>query len=127
MRRRPSYPELTVLSLCRWSLASAVRFPGALALTCVTLVVNVGLNVLRPWPTAFFVDYVLRGQTMPPAMAGIVEGLLGPQTPLSLLNWVVASTFALFLLGWAVGLANGYATMTLYQRMSYDLATEIFL
>jgi ATP-binding cassette subfamily B protein len=124
MSTRNSNPSY--LQLARWSLGFALRRWVLMVLTLLTMVCNVGLGVLKPWPTAFFLDYVLRGKALPPALAARLHPFLAAPTPQSLLNCVCIFTLLLFLLGWLVGLANSFASVSLYQRMSYDLASELF-
>ena len=49
-----------------------------------------------------------------------------PHDPLSLIGWSVGATVLIFLLSWAVGLTNEYAGISLGQRMTYDLAADLF-
>jgi len=53
-------------------------------------------------------------------------GLLQRQQRMRVIGWSVAATVVIFLLGWAVGLANAYANISLGQRMVYDLAADLF-
>ena len=52
--------------------------------------------------------------------------MLGAVTREGLVLWSVAGTVLLFLLGWLVGLATGYANIGFGQRMVYDLASDLF-
>ncbi|MBI3853893.1 MAG: ABC transporter ATP-binding protein [Verrucomicrobia bacterium] len=91
-----------------------------------SLLLKVGLDVLKPWPMVFLIDYVLQGKVMPPGLAGFVESLPGAATPFNLIGWSVAATVLIFLLSWAVGLATAYGNISLGQRMTYDLAGDLF-
>ena len=92
----------------------------------LSMALQVGLDVLKPWPMVFLIDHVLRTKAMPPWMASLVGLLPGPHTAASLIAWSVFGTVLLFLLGWAVSLANAYANISLGQRMVYDLAADLF-
>lgn len=90
------------------------------------MLARVGLDVLKPWPMVFLVDSVLQTKVPPPWLASLVRILPGPHTQSWLMGWSVAATVVLFLLGWAVGLLNAYASIGLGQRMVYDLAADVF-
>src|SRR6266853_3623294 len=119
-------PNLTIPRLCKRAMAYALRRRPALAVVVVTMLAGVGLNVLTPWPMKFLIDYVLRGKPMPPLAHRIVAALPGASTPSALIGWTVASTVLLFLLNWAIGLAAAFGNISLGQRMTYDLAGDLF-
>jgi ATP-binding cassette subfamily B protein/subfamily B ATP-binding cassette protein MsbA len=104
----------------------ALRRTPALATVVLTLLAKVALDVLKPWPMLFLVDYVLQTKVMPAGVAHLVEALPGPHSPDALIAWSVGATVLLFLLGWAVGLAQTCAGISLGQRMVYDLAADVF-
>jgi len=85
-----------------------------------TMLVKIGLDVLKPWPMIFLVDYVLQGKITSPIFPRLVVLLPGARTPENLVAWAVGATVLIFLLSWSVGLANAYANITLGQRMVYD-------
>jgi len=91
-----------------------------------TMLVKVGLDVLKPWPMVFLVDHVLQGKLMPHWISRVVDSLPGAHNQLNLVGWAVAATILIFLLSWTVGLANAYANISLGQRMVYDLAADLF-
>jgi ABC-type multidrug transport system fused ATPase/permease subunit len=112
--------------LCLWSLRYAFRrWPGLLGVLA-TMLVKIGMDVLGPWPTKLLVDHVLNGQPMSGALARGVELLPGPATRENLLAWCVAASLVLFLLGWALGVAASFANIAFSQRMTYDLAADVF-
>jgi ABC-type multidrug transport system, ATPase and permease components len=104
----------------------ALRRWPALSLVVGSQCLKVGLDLLKPWPMAFLVDYVLRGLTMPAWLADWVYRLPGGANPNSLVAWSVAATVLIFLLSWAVGLATAIGNVSLGQRMTYDLAGDLF-
>ncbi len=109
-----------------WALAYALRRWRSLLAVVVSLLFKVALDVLKPWPMVFLIDYVLRGQAMPPALTGFVAGLPGADTPANLIAWSVGGTVLIFLLSWLAGLAATYGNISLGQRMTYDLAGDLF-
>ena len=83
------------------------------------------MDLLKPWPLVFLVDHVIQGKGSA-LSARIAEALPGSPTTQGLILWSVAATAVLFLLSWAAGLANAYASISLGQRMVYDLASDLF-
>jgi ATP-binding cassette, subfamily B, bacterial len=122
----PVPPQVGLFRLCRWVSGYALRRWLPLLAVTLTMLVRIGLDVMKPWPLLFLVDYVLRGKVMPEAVARLVALLPGPATPDGLIGWCVGATVALFLLSWALGLGNAYANISLGQRMVYDLAADLF-
>src|SRR6476660_6413130 len=119
-------PGLSLARLCRWVLQYAARRRGPLLAVLLSMLVKVGLDVLKPWPMVFLVDHVLQTKLMPPWLDGLVKILPGPHNAAWLIGWSVVATVLLFLLSWAVGLSNAYANISLGQRMTYDLASDLF-
>ncbi|HUS16672.1 MAG TPA: ABC transporter ATP-binding protein [Chloroflexia bacterium] len=104
-----------------------VRYPGRrrawVGASLLTMLVQVGLDVLKPWPLKIIVDQVLSGKPLPAPLRPILGTSPGRE---SLLAWCVGGTVGLFLLAWVVGLAREYANMGLRQRLVYDLAGDLF-
>jgi ATP-binding cassette, subfamily B, bacterial len=121
-----SRDHLTVPRLCRWAASYALRRPAPLGTVVASLLLKIGVDLLKPWPTVFLIDYVLRGKQMSPALRNIVHWLPGAPGPDSLIAWSVAATVLLFLLGWLIELAATYASISLGQRLNYDLAGDLF-
>lgn len=121
-----SLPSPTLLQLCRWVLSYAARRTLPLATVAVTLLVKIGLDVMKPWPMLVLVDYALGGKTMPAWLTHFTQSLPGGGSTQGLIGWSILATVVIFLLGWTAGLANAYANITLGQRMTYDLAGDLF-
>jgi len=119
-------PDLSLTRLCRWVLSYAVRRRLPLLAVTLTMLLQVGLGLLKPWPMVFLIDYVLGAKPMPAGLRQLVDLLPGAHAPLNLIGWSVGATVLIFLLSWAVGLANEYAGISLGQRMTYDLAADLF-
>lgn len=111
---------------CAWALGLAGRHALPLAAVGGTLLLRVGLDVLKPWPMLVLVDHALGGKPLPDMLARLAGMLAGAETRPGLMAWSIGATVALFLLGWAAGLAQAYAGITLSQRMTYQLAGELF-
>jgi ATP-binding cassette subfamily B protein len=126
MRASNAKAVLSLPHLCAWALRYAFRRGWPLLGVSGSLLLRVGLDVLKPWPMVFLIDYVLRGQSQPPLVAQLVEALPGAATPINLVGWSVAATVLMFLLSWFAGLAATYSNISLGQRMTYDLAGDLF-
>jgi len=87
-----------------------------------TMLANVGLDLLRPWPIKLVVDNVL-------GKSGLPHNLLwlpGVHDRHGLLVWVVVATLLIFLLGTLTNMAYTYYSLRLGQRMTYSLAADLF-
>ena len=93
-----------------------------LVVLAVTMLANVGLDLLRPWPLKLVVDNVLGHAGLPSALSSLpgVHGRHG------LLVWVVVATLLIFLLGTVTNVAYTYYSLRLGQRMTYNLACDLF-
>ena len=116
----------SMLQLCQWSLGRAVRRNWEMALALAGILVNSALEVIKPWPMVFLVDYVLQGRERPVIAQNLLRWLPGAATPGNLIAWSIAATVLVFVLTWAVGMANAYVNTSWGQRMTYDLAGDLF-
>ena len=82
-------PDLSLTRLCRWVLGYAVRRRLPLLAVILTMLVQVGLSVLKPWPLVFLIDIVLDAKPMPAWLQHLVDLLPGAHTPLNLIGWSV--------------------------------------
>jgi ABC-type multidrug transport system fused ATPase/permease subunit len=126
MPSHSAIPDLSLGRLCRWVLRYALRRRLALLAVMGVILVQAGLAVIKPWPMKFLLDYVLDTKPMPSWVRHLVDLLPGAHDSWSLVGWSVGATVLIFLLSWAVGLANSYAGISLGQRMTYDLAADLF-
>ena len=122
----PDTKQSGMLELSRWAMTYAFRRWNALLGVLASMLLKIGLDVLKPWPMVFLVDYVLKQEPMPFWVADFVKSLPGKPDRMALVGWSVGATVLIFLLSWAVGLANSYANISLSQRMTYDLASDLF-
>ncbi|MDB6057791.1 MAG: transporter related [Verrucomicrobiales bacterium] len=116
----------TIPSLCRWALGYAFRRWLALTSVLGTMLLKTGVELLKPWPMVFLVDYVLQHKAATPALQRLVDQLPGASTTSNLILWSVAATAFLFVLSWIVEVADAYANVTFGQRIVYDLAADLF-
>jgi ATP-binding cassette subfamily B protein len=117
---------LNLLELTHWAWRYARRFPGELLAILVCMAAQVVLAILKPWPMALLIDYVLRTQAMPGWLATTVHTLPGSDRPIGLAAWCVAATIVVFLLEWLCALGTNYANVTLAQRITYAVAGDLF-
>jgi ATP-binding cassette, subfamily B, bacterial len=98
-----------------------------LMIMLVNMALTIGLTVLTPWPTKLLVDHVLGQQPVPSEVDQILAALPGPAGPEGLLLWVCVSTVLIFLAGTLVSMANTYVSVGVGQRMTHELAGDLFL
>ena len=118
-------PSPTLSQLSRWVLGYAARRTWPLATVAITLGCKIALDLLKPWPMAVLVDHVLGGKVMPGWLQKLMSHLPAAGSTNGMIAWTILVTVAIFVLGWAAGLANAYANITLGQRMTYDLAADL--
>lgn len=122
----PKSCDPSMFQLCRWSVGYALRRKWQFSFVILTILLRTGLDVLKPWPMVFLVDYVLQGKEKPAALVRVLDSLPGASSTAGLIGWSVGATVIFFLLGWLVGLANAYLNISWAQRMVYDLAADLF-
>ena len=59
-------------------------------------------------------------------LRSVFVALPGPASRDALLWWAVGAGVVVFMLAWATGLAATYAGVRFGQRMSYDVASDLF-
>jgi ATP-binding cassette subfamily B protein len=85
------------------------------------------LDVLRPWPTKLLVDQVLGHQPLPAFMQHLIRALPDSAGRKGLLLWVSISTVFIFLTSTLSSMVSNLASVSLGQRMTYDLGADLFL
>ncbi len=118
--------DLTATRLIRRLAPFSRRRRGAMALVAVTSLAEVGLTLLQPWPIKVLVDNVLRNQPTTGLLHDVFVALPGPASREALLSWTVAATVVIFLLVWAAGLAASWARVRFGERVSFDVAGDLF-
>lgn len=93
-----------------------------LLILVATMLANIALDLLRPWPIKLVVDNVLGDQGIP----GILRALPGVEGKHGLLIWVAIGTVLIFLLGTLTNVIYTYCSLLLGQRMTCSLATDLF-
>ena len=121
----PNAKNLGLFRVCLWAMGYGVRRWWDLLMVVLSIIFAAALNVVKPWPIVFLIDRVLKQESRP-ILDKIMNFLPGAHTTDQLILWSVGATVIIFLLSWAVGLANAYASISLGQRMVYDVAAEVF-
>jgi ATP-binding cassette subfamily B protein/subfamily B ATP-binding cassette protein MsbA len=98
----------------------------ALSVVLLTMVLHIGLHVLRPWPLKFLLDDVLVKRRVPESLRPILDALPGPSGLDGLLLWVCIATVLLYFAGTLVEMVSTLVTVTFGQRMVYDLGADLF-
>jgi ATP-binding cassette subfamily B protein/subfamily B ATP-binding cassette protein MsbA len=83
-------------------------------------------QALSPWPMKVLVDQSLNGEPAPAWVTRLVAVLPGAGSREGLLGWCVAATVVLFALMSLLGVAQAWLSATVGQRLSYDLASDVF-
>ncbi|MDQ3643711.1 MAG: ABC transporter ATP-binding protein/permease, partial [Actinomycetota bacterium] len=121
----PSFNDTRMLPLYRRLLRYAARRRLALSGVAITMLLDIGMNLLKPWPMAIIVDSVLGTKALPAAASHIVTVLPGGHSAQDLLLWAVLATVLVFVLGWTLSLAAKMANISFGERMQYDLAADV--
>jgi len=93
-----------------------------LVVLVATILANIGLELLRPWPLKILVDNVLGDHPTP----DLLRSLPGAEGPHGLLVWVVVGTLLIFLLGTLTHMIYTYSSLRLGQKMTWSLAADLF-
>jgi ATP-binding cassette subfamily B protein/subfamily B ATP-binding cassette protein MsbA len=113
-------------AICLWACRYAVRRWAALLAVLATMVAEIGLTALRPWPMKVLVDNVLNGSPATGTVGWVIDLIPGAPGPRELLVWTIGATVAIFVFDWILGVATSFASIGLGQRMVYDLAGDLF-
>src|SRR4051794_1521417 len=109
--------QLTLLRLCSWAWSYAVRHEWHLTSVLLLMAANVALEVVKPWPMVFLIDYVLKDEPMSGWLDTMVHLLPGTTERSHIVDWTVAAFVLLFAFEWILGLASKYVLVTLTQLM----------
>jgi len=91
-----------------------------------TMLVTIGMDVLRPWPTKLLVDQVLGHQPLPAWLQGAASASPVASGAAGLLLWVCVGTVLIFAVGAVSSMVETTAAVRLGQRMVYDLGADLF-
>lgn len=118
-------PPLTVGSL--WRTLKLFRYArpysGALLLLFATMLVDIGIDLAKPWPLALVIDNVLGQQSTPHVITSVLPGSASRH---GLLIWAAAATVAIFLISTASSTFYNYFAFRTGQQMTFTLAADVF-
>ena len=84
--------KLTTTRLLGWVSQYALRRWQPLLVLLATMLCRVALDVVKPWPMAFLIDYALQGKPMRPWLRALADALPGADSQGGLIAWSVART-----------------------------------
>jgi ATP-binding cassette, subfamily B, bacterial len=93
-----------------------------LSLMSVAMLIDVGLNLARPWPLKLLIDNVIDGHRIPHWLTQVP----GAGSRHGLLVWVVLVEVAIFLAGTLATMASDFFSLKLGQQMTWSLAADLF-
>jgi ATP-binding cassette subfamily B protein/subfamily B ATP-binding cassette protein MsbA len=117
-RKVPLRRRLSLLSYLRPHAREAV-------VVLVTLLVGSALTLAQPWPAKLLIDNILGDEPPPPFLAHLASHVPGDAAH-ALLALTVGATVVIFLVGTLFELLGAVATTRLGQRVTYDLAGDVF-
>jgi ATP-binding cassette subfamily B protein len=95
----------------------------ALVLLSGTMVIDIALDLARPWPLKLVIDNVLGHHATPKLVTSVLPASGSPH---GLLAWAAGGTVAIFLLGTASSTFYNYFSLRIGQRMTFELASDLF-
>jgi len=90
----------------------------------VTMVVDIAIDLLKPWPLKLVIDNVLGHRETPRVLTSLLPGSSSPH---GLLAWAAIGTVAIFALGTASSTFYNYFSLRIGQRMTFQLAADLFV
>src|SRR2546426_1204928 len=88
-----------------------------------TMFVDVGLDLLKPWPLKLIIDNVLNHDPTPHIVTTVLPGSADPH---GLIAWAAGGTVLIFLLGTGSSVFYNYFSLRLGQKMTFALAADLF-
>jgi ATP-binding cassette subfamily B protein len=104
----------------------ARRRPGAVALVVAGLLLQALVVVVRPWPLKVLVDNVLGGQPLTGWARSAFDALPGSHGTKELLAVTVGATVVVYVVGWLSEVLSGWSGIIFGQRLTWDLASDLF-
>jgi ATP-binding cassette subfamily B protein/subfamily B ATP-binding cassette protein MsbA len=97
-----------------------------LSVVLLTMLLNIGLHVLWPWPLKILVDDVLIRRQVPEWLQPTLGRLPGPSGLEGLLLWVCIAAVVLHFASTLIEMVSTLASVTFGQRMVYHLGADLF-
>ncbi len=118
----PSTPARVSLRRQAALLRYAAPHRRGLSLMLAAMLVDVALNLARPWPLKLLIDNVIGSHKIPHWLTAVP----GAGTRHGLLVWVVAAEVAIFLAGTVATMVADFLSLELGQKMTWSLAGDLF-
>ena len=121
----PIDPTFAVSSLRRQRRLLRYAKPHwrAILLLSTTMLVDIALDLGRPWPLKLVIDNVLGHHATPKLVSSVLPGSSSPH---GLLLWAALGTVAIFLVGTATSTFYNYFSLRIGQKMTFELAADLF-
>ena len=104
----------------------ARRRPASVVLVVAGLLLQALVVVVRPWPLKVLVDNVLGGKPLTGWARSAFEALPGTHGTKELLALTVGATVVVFVAGWLAEILSAWAGIVFGQRLTWDLAGDLF-
>jgi ATP-binding cassette subfamily B protein/subfamily B ATP-binding cassette protein MsbA len=104
-------------------LGYARPYRGSILLLMSTMVVDIAIDLLKPWPLKLVIDNILGGHPTPHAISSVFPGSSSPH---GLLLWATGGTVAIFLIGTTSSTLYNYFSLRIGQKMTFSLAADLF-
>ena len=88
-----------------------------------TMFVDIALDLLKPWPLKLIIDNVLGDEPTPDVLTSVLPGAADPR---GLAAWAAGAVVLIFLIGTASSALYNYLSLRLGQRMTFQLAGDLF-
>ena len=95
----------------------------AIAILTATMLIDIALNLAKPWPLKLVIDNVLGHQAAPKLLTSVLPG---SNTPHGLLAWAAGGTVAVFVLATTSSTFYTYMSLRIGQQMTFELASDLF-
>jgi ATP-binding cassette, subfamily B, bacterial len=96
---------------------------GAVGALGGSMLLTIGVDLLKPFPLKILIDNVLGKRPLPPLLAWLPGG----HDPSILLIWAVGGELLIFLVYTLLDVVATYAATALGQRMTFALGADLFL
>lgn len=110
-----------------WLQLARYIVPQAPGLSSVILLILIGVcvNLLKPWPLKYIVDYILPGKALPDYLAWTSK-LPGGHSDKALLGWFAIGTVLIFLVGRVIRITEDFIKTGVGNRLVYGLGAGLF-
>src|SRR5947209_19161535 len=121
----PIDPSFAASSLRRQARLVSYAKPHwrAIGLLMTTMVIDIALDLAKPWPLKLVVDNVLGHHAAPKLLTSLLPGSTSAH---GLLLWAVIGTVLIFLVGTATSTFYNYFSLRIGQRMTFELPADLF-